>query len=500
MKKLKKVMSAAKQKALLILNKKRYETVSLEVAELFFQHNGEKDFLRYDMIVRLLAVEDFFGMNNFGFDFYRRMQAARNDKEWVDPAVERFKALILSYQKNGYDDKSMIKLDKNLHLVDGSHRMAMAMYYGIPYINASICRQAYDIFYGIEWFRINGFTEEECRILHSKYEALKAKYTTPFICLIWDPAREYFEEITEKLRLFGKVKEIRDFDFSERDYKYYTRGISCMDDMEKWETEQKSDNMLKSSLECYKIRLVSFILNQPDFRLKDKTLITFSRQGELIKKLICDAYKDKVLHCPYNTIIHIGENLHQNRHIYRLLTMPSIDMSSIFSHISERKYVLTKLDESFMPNDFPAHYPLGKGVVIICQDRNEYKSILDSILTDLEPCKVYYRINVVNNGENRTLVRLELENQYLVFQFDVSTQHRTGDAMQGFIDEMVSTRQERGVIYIPQTKFELLLRLQELNEHPEKVHIKDYVTQHIGDMDEQLCKRFLNFNWRKIIK
>jgi hypothetical protein len=251
--------------------------------------------------------------------------------------------------------------------------------------------------------------------------------------------------------------------------------------------------------------MVSLLLKQPNFRLKDKTSTTLSRHCELIKKLIRDAYKDKIPYYFHDIILHIGDNFFQNRHIYRLLTMPPIDLVTMFTHIMERKYVVTKYDVPYMPEDFPLHYPLGKDIDIICKDFNEYGLILESILNDLEQYKDYYNIRIIKKkdkegNEYRTLVRLEQEDQYLVLQFDVSSRHRIGSATTDFIDEMVSTRQEKDMFYIPQAKYELILRLQELNEHPEKLHHKDYVIRHIKNLDEKLCEKYLNFNWRKITK
>ena len=57
---------------------------SLDVTELFFQHNTKQGFLRYDMIVRLLAIENYYGINDFGFDLYYKMQKARNGKFHAD--------------------------------------------------------------------------------------------------------------------------------------------------------------------------------------------------------------------------------------------------------------------------------------------------------------------------------------------------------------------------------------------------------------------------------
>ena len=482
------------------VKEKIYKAVSFEVAELFFQHNGERGFNRYDMIVRLLAVENYFGKNNYGFDFYRRMQAARINEEWVEPAVERFKNLIKSYEENGYDETSKIIVDRNLHLFDGSHRMAMAMYYGIKYINATVLPDEYNIFYGIEWFKMNGFSEDECAILHSKFEELKEKHTTLFICTLWSPVNQYYDEITEHLKMFGDIKEVRDYVFNERDYIFYTRGIYHVDDIEKWKIEKKISYMLKSSPNSHKLRMVSLYLNNPDFRLKAKTNTTLSKRCELIKKLVRDAYKGKVDCYFHDIIMHIGDNFYQNRYIYKLLTMPAIDINSILSHIKNRKYIVTKFDVPYMPDDFPAHYPLGKDLDIICQDEEEYNEVLNSILADVEQYKDYYDIRIVKKSKIRTLVRLEQKDQFLVFQFDVSTRHRTGSNAPDFIDDMVFSRQEMGGFYVPQTKYEILIRLQELKDYPNKKHHKDYVMQNIDDIDEQLCDKYLKYNWRKLIK
>lgn len=473
---------------------------TIEVGELFFQHNGESDFMRYDMIVRLLAVENYFGENDFGFDLYRRMQGARINKNWVEPAVKRFRMLIQSYEKNGYDEKSSIILDQDLHLVDGSHRMAMAMYYGIQNITVSVRPKKYNIFYGIEWFHVNGFSDKECEILTDKYHELKARYATPFVCSLWSPVHQYYDEITEKLRMFGEVSEVRDYDLSDLDYSFYTRGIYHVDDIEKWKIEKKIDYMRKSAPGVRKIRMVTLFLNQPNFRLKAKTQSTLSQQCELIKRLIRDAYKEKVDHYYHDIVMHIGDNFRQNRHIYRLLTMPPIDVSSILQHISNRRYVLTKIDSPYMPSDFPSHYPLGKDIDIICADMDEYQAILGSILKDVEAYKDFYSIRFVKKydqkgREYRTLVRLEQEDQFLVFLFDVATQHRTGKTTPDFIDEMIATRLEKGGYFIPSVAYEIIIRLKEYHMYPQKVYHMEYVRQHIANLDKELCYKYLDFNW-----
>lgn len=476
--------------------------VSLSVAELFFHHNGLQGFLRYDMIVRLLAVECYFGKNDYGFDFYKRMQVGRTGKEWAEKAVGIFKELIRSFEINGYDSKSEILLDKNLHLIDGSHRMALAMYNHIDRINAKVVVQEMDVFYSIEWFYVHGFTKEECKILHDKYKELYAYYLQPFVCTLWHPAYKYFDEITDKLRVFGKVTEIQDYSFSLWDYQFYTRGVYSVDDIEKWKIEKKIGYMTNQASDEYKIRMVVLELEVPDFRLKATNHNTLSKQCETIKKTIRGYYKDKVDNYFHDIIIHIGDNFYQNRHIYRLFTMPNINVKKMLEHINDCNYVITKSQADYMPKDFPVHYLLGKDIDIICADSIEYNKIKTVMLQDAEQYKAYYRVRTVvkknkNGEEYRTLLRFEQED-HLVFQFDIAC--RTGRAVAPeFATQLCTNRNFVNGYYIPSPANEVLVRMSELHDYPNKQHHKDYIKIHVSDIDNVMCDAMLRFNWRKVL-
>lgn len=143
-----------------------------DARDLFFMENRSDGFNRYDIIVRLLAVEDYHGLNEYGFRMYEKMQAARMGEAWVNPAVDRFKKLIQSYDENGYDKASEIKLDKNLHLLDGSHRMAMALYYHTYAISCKVFPTTKEVRYGLNLFVEYGFTKEEINLLKSRFSQL----------------------------------------------------------------------------------------------------------------------------------------------------------------------------------------------------------------------------------------------------------------------------------------------------------------------------------------
>lgn len=476
--------------------------IVISIPELFFHHNTEKDFARYDMIVRLLAVENYYGKNNFGFDFYRRMQTARMGKDWTEPAVVRFNTLIRSYDEKGYDTNSEIELDSNLHLLDGSHRMAMAMYHGCKTINAVVRPYSQTVFYGIEWFRINGFSDSESILLKEKYQEIHNKYQQPFICTLWHPAYPFFDEITEHLKLFGCIVEVKEFNLSAEEYKYYTRGIYAIDDIAKWKIEKKIEYMMSPELaDTYHLRMIALLLEDPNFRLKDSTFGTLSKKCELIKQLIRNSYKTKIVNYFHDIIIHIGDNYLQNRYIYKFLTVPAIDVKKFLDDIIQFNYVITKTEVDYMPTDFPFHYPFGKDIDIIAADIENYEKIRDYIIKNAKEYNTMYDVRVLteekDGQEYRTRIRFELTS-LLVIQFDISIS--IAFTKKGFSKVLCADRERKTCYYIPTKNKEMLVRLCECFEHPEKKHHFEYIKNNIACVDAELCDKFLNFDWNKIIK
>ena len=474
----------------------------INTSELFYQHNRINGFTRYDIIVRLLAVECYYDKNKFGFDYYYRMQTARTGKEWAEKAVPIFKDLIKSYETQGYDAESQIELDSNLNLIDGSHRIALALYYKTPSLSVKIRPYVYDCFYSIEWFHVNGFSDEECNLLIEKYKQLKKELSVPFIFSLWHPAHEHFNDITKQLSLFGKIGEIKDFKLTENEYKYYTRGIYAVDDIAKWKIEMKLDYMLSAKQDYYSLRMVALYLEEPIFRIKQSNNSTLSEKCELIKKLIREGNRGKVDNYFHDIIIHIGDNFYQNMHIYKLLTMPHIDLNQLFRLLSDKKYVITKVDVPYMPLDFPDKYPLGKDLDIVC-DNSDYLSVVNNIKEFLKKYEDDYKIIIHNEydegGEDlRSYIRLEQEAGYLVLQFDISTANQLGKEFD-FINEMISNRILKDCYYIPNIKHELLLRIVEVKNHPEKKHHSKYIMQNLNSLDTKMCDKYLNFNWKFII-
>lgn len=469
-----------------------------DARELFFQEN-KSGFNRYDIIVRYLAIENYYGQNSYGFSLYKRMQAARINENWVESSFNRFIKLIKSYDNNGYDMSSEIELDKKLKLIDGSHRVSLALFHKQYRIPCKVRPVFGNVYYGLEWFIEKGFSLKEIEILHSTYKKISQTASEPFIVTLWPPVQEYFEDIMDRLRLLGNVTMYKDYVYDDFTFGAIVRGVYSVDDIAKWKIEKKIAYM--SSTPIKKIRVVMLELPHPKFRLKSTNNNTLSASCERIKRIIRNCYKDRIENYMHDIIIHIGDNYYQNMHIRKIFEMLPIDLVSILDNISNCNYAIVKFDVPYMPQEFPLKYPLNKDLDILCFDSCEYNKVRRILLESLELYKDIYAIRIVEKQRTRgdvyrSLIRLELEN-FLVFQFDVS--YRIDNMKNNFESDLVENRQRRLNFYTSSLEFELLVRICELKENPNKKHHLQFLQKNRANLQKDLCDKYLSFNWHKII-
>lgn len=130
-----------------------------------FQNSMKDNFNISDVIVRILAIENFYGKNDFGFQWYNLMQRTRvahNPKIPKDRAnnQERFIKLIESFEQKGYDNNFPIELNKKMELLDGSHRFALSVYHhilSIPYFMPPEKSEVH-VDYSLQWLIEHGLS------------------------------------------------------------------------------------------------------------------------------------------------------------------------------------------------------------------------------------------------------------------------------------------------------------------------------------------------------
>lgn len=472
----------------------REKQIAINVYEVFFQENN-CSYNRLDIIVRYLAIENYYNKNIIGFNLYDKMQAARMGQGWAQSSSSIFKELIRSYEESGYNEDSKLLLDKNLKIIDGSHRMALALYHGIETYKAIVQDISTDTYYGNEWFIENGFSSHEIKCITDKYRELHDRALKPFLCTLWPPVQEFFDEITSLIGINYKIRSYQDYDFDEITFNAIVKGVYAVDDIQAWKIQKKIQSM-EFVLEK-KVRVLEIDFEQPMFRLKDLNQQTLSVQGEKLKKIIRNAYKEKIDNYFHDIIIHVGDNYWQNKHISLLFNIyKNFSLDRWFADISNLQYFFVKTETPYY-NKFPEKIPLSKDIDIICSE-SDYRQLVANTMKFCMRLKDQFQFSIVEDIiDYRTKIRLEL-NSFLILQFDISRD--IDDISYSFIKEALMNRLLVNGYYILPPSFESVIRLDEYNKNPEKKHHLEYIQDNKKNLDYELLNKYCKFDYTIHVK
>lgn len=90
--------------------------------------------------LRYIAVEEYYGKNNFGRELYVKANCFENDTVMQED-LDRFHSLISSIERNGYDMRSVIYVDRNRNCFNGTHRLALCVWFGVEKIPAYMLKR-----------------------------------------------------------------------------------------------------------------------------------------------------------------------------------------------------------------------------------------------------------------------------------------------------------------------------------------------------------------------
>jgi len=164
-----------------ILLLKGNRNLRLSPESLLLYQNTKGIFNRYDLIVRLMAIEELVGKTTGGLMLYHKMQKSRN--EYLESIAQRIKpedryqnkqgslqALLDSINQNGFDHRYPITVSPDLKLVDGSHRLACALHFRLEEITIRKSA-AKKVDFGLNWFA-HYFDQVEIDQIQARYQAL----------------------------------------------------------------------------------------------------------------------------------------------------------------------------------------------------------------------------------------------------------------------------------------------------------------------------------------
>lgn len=278
------------------------------VSDIIVANSIQDSLNRWDIAVKYLAIENYYNKNDFGFDLYIKMQNLRTKANVGRQAVENFKKLIVSWETNGYDENSCIYLDNDYTLQNGAHRLAMALYHNMPYINTHLLHRDKPASFGRDWFEESGFTDEEISVISDKAREIFDKANRPFTFIIWSPAIHLADEIINDLSGYGSVSNVRKYSCTEREYEKIIRKIYSIDDIAKWKIDTKVDFFKKHSSEFV---CADVLFPYHNFKMNNSNTDIVSSVCLNAKKETRSIYKDRIENYIYDVILHACDNFRQ---------------------------------------------------------------------------------------------------------------------------------------------------------------------------------------------
>jgi hypothetical protein len=226
-------------------NGEEFFDVNLTTTDLFLAQYVNNDFNAVDVVVKYLAIENYYGKNTYGFKLYQKMQTKRIGEDWT----KRFKNLIRSFE-SGMDMSSWIETDVNYSIHDGAHRLALSLYYNYNDIHVRVFNvEAKRRTYNLEWFVDNGFTNEEIQMIQLKLMELLNSSRNSYYCILWPPARNCYWQIIQQLEQIEPgihITDCKGLDVPKEDFKNFIYSIYETDDITQYKLDLKYKRMLES--------------------------------------------------------------------------------------------------------------------------------------------------------------------------------------------------------------------------------------------------------------
>lgn len=292
------------------------KTIEINTNELMLCQYKIGMFNRYDIVVRLLAIEEYYEKNNYGFSLYEKMQSERaKDASYGKISLQRFIKLIESYEKNGYKKESELIIDEGLHLFDGSHRLALAIYFKIARLTVRIVKRETEVFYGKEWFE-ELFSQEKCNTIEEKLAIIETDWSGTVKGILWPSVATYFDEIVGVIEEQYAVTNINDMVFSADEFEQIVKEIYRMDSIAEWKINTKLKYMRPFS--PYYVRLFDIDLGNPEFRMSKAAKGILSDRGAKLKEKIREMYKRRISGYFSDIIFHTADNFYQSARIEKL--------------------------------------------------------------------------------------------------------------------------------------------------------------------------------------
>lgn len=142
------------------------------------QINDKKYFKRIDIIVKYMALEDYFKGDGIGINLYKKMYKklfrGRSD-ESINKRIDAFKEIALKAHCGQFDTRKYpIIITRKFDIWNGTHRIACAIYFNYKNVfviqTPKTFKRGCDL--GSNKFKDDFFTQEEWHIINEKQKEI----------------------------------------------------------------------------------------------------------------------------------------------------------------------------------------------------------------------------------------------------------------------------------------------------------------------------------------
>ncbi len=277
-------------------------------------------FNRFDIIVKLLAIEQFHKFNDNGYSLYENMQ----NKRLGYSTLESFVDLIERIGKLGFDYDQPISLDNDMQLNNGSHRIANAIYLHEQFISVRVNRSKRNIKFDESWFLSLRFGAANINIMKMRLAQLVTDYHIYFKVIVWPPALSRLESITDRIKQDYKILAERKIILKKSEFDEYVEHVYLVDDIDTSRIQEKISNFAKTigGQKEFIVSEIDIFIPSPKFRVKHPTNHRISTSVELIKKSIREVNIPYIENYFHDNIVHIGDNFNHTNHIEKISNKP----------------------------------------------------------------------------------------------------------------------------------------------------------------------------------
>lgn len=442
---------------------------------------------RIDLAARYLALEQYDQKNRDGIALDNLIQEKWVGKDWEI----RFRNLIDSVREKGFDTAYPIEADKNLHLIDGSHRTTIALYNNIEFVKVRINNCEFKSGLGMDSLWGFGLRQEQLERIEIAAEKILQKSRYPFVCILWPPVRNYFDKITQELTQFKpeniSVMRFQDIKLDRRELEGFFKAVYFTDDITPNALRSKIEAVISASQQTdglYDIRLLWLDILFPYYRVKPVSGFPQSRETMICKEAFRNRYKDLLENYKRDIIIHITDNYLQSKFISSLLEI-NTDIHDLFPILNE-EILYAVFKEDLQSVSFPYRFAFRTDLDILVPE----KSFSDACQLVFQYALRHFTgewLEVADESDKENgKIRIKMRG-FSVFLFHI--QKKASCLKDSFIDECLQARVQRNGYYLFPSTYEIIFRIGEYYKYPEKKHHGKYIRSHRDSISGELLDR-----------